>query len=499
LGELRARRPGFQDEQDHAVHLRSHAVKVRISGNIARTEIDETFSNDTDDALEGIYRFPLPAGAQIERLALETDGKLVEGEFVDRARASAIWRGAIHNAAPKEKKPSEEFVWVRGPWRDPALLEWQRGGRFELRIFPIPKRGSRRVVIAYTETIAPTSGVRRYVYPLPQGASSALTIDRFSVDAQVVGHDPAVPVRARGYELERRTEGGVDVLASTMASFTPSGDLAIEYGLADKTTDLSVWAYKEPASASKATNESDPVGGDAFVAVALRPKLPKWADTRPRDQVIVLDAGLSMHGERFARAKRLAVQLVQEMDRRDRVTVLACDVGCRAMHGGFVAPGAPSAHDVDAFLRGLTPEGASDLVAAVRAGTNVAGHDPQRDLRIVVVSDGVATAGYRTPMRVATEVNDAVSAAHGMVVTVPVGSDADDRLLAGIASGGGGVVVPYQPGARLEATALEVLNATYGTTLRDVEVVLPGASRCGSGDAVAHSGRRRDDRARADG
>src|SRR6185436_768565 len=37
--------------------------------------------------------------------------------------------------------------------------------------------------------------------------------------------------------------------------------------------------------------------------------------------------------------------------------------------------------------------------------------------------------------------------------------------------------VPYQPGQRLEATALEVLNATYGTTLRDVEVVLPDGLR----------------------
>ncbi|MEA2748921.1 MAG: hypothetical protein QOI41_3064, partial [Myxococcales bacterium] len=92
LGELRARRPGRTDEKDHAVHLAKHAVKIRIAGNVARTEIDETFSNDTSDELEGIYRFPLPHGAQIERLALEVDGKLVDGEFIDKAKAAAIWR-----------------------------------------------------------------------------------------------------------------------------------------------------------------------------------------------------------------------------------------------------------------------------------------------------------------------------------------------------------------------------------------------------------------------
>ncbi len=494
LGELRARRPGRTDEKDHAVHLAKHAVKVRIAGNVARTEIDEVFSNDTDDELEGIYRFPLPHGAQIERLALEVDGKLVDGEFIDKAKAAAIWRGAIQHAAPQQPRPKEELVWVPGPWHDPALLEWARGGRFELKIFPIPKKGSRRVIIAYTETVAPVSGVRRYTYPLPQGSSSKLTIDEFKVDAQVLGHDVKTGVRARGYELERKTEGGAERLTAAMSAFTPSGDLAIEYGLDDRASDATVWAYAAPSVISStgaeiapaaakaktgpdAKKEADTIGNDPFVAVALRPKLPKWADTKPRDQVIVLDSGRAMFGERFARAKRLAVQITQEMDRRDRVTVLACDVTCKALPGGFAAPGAPAAHDVDAFLATHTPDGASDLVGAVRAAASVAGHDKARDLRVVVLSDGVATAGYRSNGRIATEVGEAMNEARAEVVTVPIGADADVALLGEIARGGGGVVVPYQPGQRLEATALEILNATYGTTLRDVEVILPPGLR----------------------
>jgi hypothetical protein len=509
LGELRAKRPGRTDEKDHAVRLQRHAVKVRIAGNVARTEIDETFANDTDDELEGIYRFPLPPGAQIERLALEVDGKLLDGEFIDKAKAAAIWRGAIQNAAPRSPKPKEEIVWVPGPWHDPALLEWQRGGRFELRIFPIPKRGSRRVVIAYTETVAPVSGIRRYVYPLPQGSSSKIAIDQFSVDARVLGHNGKVPVRARGYELEKKSDEGqsAEHLTSTMTAFTPSGDLAIEYALDDASTDASAWGYRaEPraaaasdpkadpkkakdetlvsgsrGSAAGGTRDGDPVGNDPFVAIALRPKLPKWSESKPRDQVIVVDAGRTMFGERFVRAKRLAIQMTQEMDRRDRVTVLACDVTCRALPGGFVAPGAPSAHDVDAFLQATTPDGASDLAGAVRAAAKVSGHEASRDLRIVMLSDGVATAGYRSAARVSADVADALTSqadgARSSVVTVPIGADADVNLLSDIARGGGGVVVPYQPGQRLEATAIEVLNATYGTTLRDVEVVLPEGLR----------------------
>jgi len=496
LGELRAKRPGRTDEKDRAVRLQKHAVKIRIAGNVARTEIDETFANDTDDELEGIYRFPLPPGAQIERLALEVDGKLLDGEFVDKAKASAIWRGAIQNAAPKAPKPKEEIVWVPGPWHDPALLEWQRGGRFELRIFPIPKRGSRRVVIAYTETVAPVSGVRRYVYPLPQGSSSKITIDELSFDVQVLGHDRKA--RVRGYELASKPAepdergGGAERLSATMTSFAPSGDLAIEYGLPDKTTDATAWAYRaegalasSEAQPAKKVKEVDPIGADPFVAIALRPKLPRWSESKPRDQVIVVDAGRTMYGERFARARRLAIQMTQEMDRRDRVTVIACDVSCKTLAGGFVAPGAPSAHDVDAFLQGITPDGASDIVGAVRAASKLTGHDRSRDLRIAVLSDGVATAGYRSASRVSAEVGDAVGDAGTLVVTVPIGADADVNLLADIARGGGGVVVPYQPGQRLESTAIEILNATYGTTLRDVEVVLPEGLRDAAPASIA--------------
>ena len=189
LGELRARKPGNTTEKDRAVRLQAHDVKIRVAGTVARTEIDETFFNDTDDVLEGVYRFPLPPGAEIERLALEVDGKMIEGEFTDKSKAAAIWRGAIQNAAPKAPKPRAEIIWVPGPWRDPALLEWQQGGRFELKIFPIPKRGARRVVIAYTETVQSSGNMRRYTYPLPQSTASALTIGSFHVDARVVGYD----------------------------------------------------------------------------------------------------------------------------------------------------------------------------------------------------------------------------------------------------------------------------------------------------------------------
>src|SRR6185369_8671345 len=232
LGELRARKPGQTKEKDHAVRLSKHAVKVRVVDIVARTEVDETFSNDTDEELEGIFRFPLPPGAQIERLALEVDGKMVDGAFVDRDKGAAIWRGVIQNAAPKAPKPKEEIIWVPGPWRDPALLEWQRGGRFELKIFPIPKKGSRRVVLTYTQMVEQAAGIRRFTYPLPHDPSGTTRVDAFDLDLQVLGYDKSVGLVTRGYQLDGAGDG--DRRTMHASAFVPAGDLTVEYALPDR-------------------------------------------------------------------------------------------------------------------------------------------------------------------------------------------------------------------------------------------------------------------------
>ncbi len=448
VGELSARRPGHADEKDRTLRIQSHAVKVRIAGAMARTEIEETFSNDSDDDLEGIYRFPVPAGALVDRLALDVDGKLEEGAFVEKTRAAKILKGAIANATP-QIKVKEDIVWVPGPWRDPALLEWQNGGRFELRIFPIPKHGSRRVVLGYTQTVDASLGLRRYVYPLP---STGVRMDDFSIDAQVLGADGAVPLRARGYDL---VSSG-DRMTFHEAGFSPTGDLTIEYALPNRHSDLSAWAF-----------EGD---GGTFVAMALRPKLPPSAEAKPRDWVLVVDSGRTMFGERFTRASRVAVSLAQTLDRRDRVTVLACDTACRRNTAGFVPAGVTASKAAADLLTPVVPDGASDLAAAVRSAGALG--DSSRELRVVLVSDGVASAGYKRASRLADEVRDATPKG-AAVLAVAVGSDADEAVLGEIARGGGGVVIPYAPGERAEDVAVALAGAGAGALLRDVTVELP--------------------------
>ncbi|MCC6217317.1 MAG: FecR domain-containing protein [Polyangiaceae bacterium] len=481
LGELRAKKPGEDQERKGAVTLTTHAVKVRIAGAVARTEIDETFTNGTDEVLEGIYRFPLPPDAKIERLALEVDGKLEEGAFVDRERAAAIWRGAIVTAAPQLRpRVQEEIVWVPGPWKDPALLEWQRGGRFELRIYPIPKRGSRRVVLAYTQVVHPTAGVRRYTYPMAHDPSGSTRVGTFEVDVQVRGHDESYGVTSLGYELSKGDATDAAALRLVARDFAPTGDLALEYALPGRERELTAWAYQgEPPraaiGAAGAAGAASGLPADApYVALAVRPKLPRATDGEERrDVAIVVDTSRSMYGESHRRAVALAARFAAELDHADRVLALACDTACRALPGGPIPAGAQAAHDVRAFLEGVAPDGATDPVEAVRSALQALGREGGRARRVVYVGDGAPTAGALRPAWIARAVERAIAGADVSVTAVAVGADSDATTLAALARGGGGVALPFVPGQTVAEAAFALLGAVYGAALSDPVVELP--------------------------
>jgi hypothetical protein len=474
IGELKAKKPGETKERDRAVRLARHEVKVRIAGTMARTEVDETFTNDSDDELEGIYRMPLPPDARIERLALEVNGKLEEGAFVARDRAKAIWGGVIHHAAPQAKVESD-IVWVPGPWRDPALLEWQRGNRFDLRIFPIPAHGARRVVLAYTQTLPRHGASRRYVYPLAYDPKGSTVIGDFAVDLRVVGHDPAFGVKPRGYPLTRSHEDSGDRLAMTGRDFVPAGDLAVEYALPSDASEVTTWTYAPNAAT------------EPYVAFTLRPDLgapPEGAENRDRLYVVALDASRSMFGERWTRASKATAAFVAGLDRRDHVLVLACDTGCQAVGGDeaqmhAMIPGGPAAEELRRLLAAREPEGAHDPSSTVRIAID-RGHDVAsklfanraKKLHLVYVGDGGVSAGTTRADRISRIVDSAASRAEATVTTIGIGADADGAVLDAIARGGRGVGV-RDGGQDAGLLARAALAATRGTALERPTVTLP--------------------------
>jgi hypothetical protein len=494
LGALRAYKPGESRDRDWNLALARHDVKIRVVGPVARTEITETFRNDSAETLEGVYQFPLPPDAQIDSLALDVDGGFIEGAFLDKERGAKIWRGVIAKATPRVAvRPSQEIIWVEGQWRDPALLDWKRGGRFELRVFPIPARGARTIKLAYTQVVAPRGSWRQYSYPLPYSRDGSTVADQLTVDVELRGAEPG-RVRTAGYDLVADpARADVHGLTLRQAGFVPRGDLVIDYRATEGDAELRAWTFAGGAAAAPddriaATRNVgiDPgvVAAQRAVAadlrptavLALRPRLPRWRDSRPRDYLIVVDGSQSMVGERFARATELATSLVERIDRRDRVGLAVCDTECRQM-GELRSPSSAAAGEAARWLSAQVPAGASDVVATLREAAGALGRAPDREPWILYIGDGFASTGFRrvgdVERAIASTVGAGGAGTGARITTIGIGSDADAAVLQAAARGGGGSYLAWVPGQRAAIAAAAALESTVGAALRDATVELP--------------------------
>ncbi len=69
-------------------------VVMNISGMSARVKVKQRFRNPGSGWVEGVYVFPLPENAAVDRMRLRIGERLIEGEIQERMKAEKIYRQA---------------------------------------------------------------------------------------------------------------------------------------------------------------------------------------------------------------------------------------------------------------------------------------------------------------------------------------------------------------------------------------------------------------------
>ena len=151
---------------------------------LAFTELHLTFENPRDETIEGRFRIALPPGAALSRFAMKIDGAWQEGEVVERQRARVAYEDYLHRR------------------QDPALLEQEAGNEFSARVFPIPARGRKELIVSYSHALARAD--EPYVLPL-LGLSEVGRLDvRVLLGGRPVGESTAAAASNLGGEVSDR-------------------------------------------------------------------------------------------------------------------------------------------------------------------------------------------------------------------------------------------------------------------------------------------------------
>ncbi len=155
-----------EDGKKAPLKLSNLNISVEINGNIATTTMDMTFYNDETRILEGQLNFPLENEQIISRFAMEMNGKLREGVVVEKEKGRRTFESIVRRKV------------------DPALLEMTKGNNFRARVFPIPAKGYKRIVIGYEEALQVDN--KNWLYHLTTAFDTP--IDTFDLNVKVDNH-----------------------------------------------------------------------------------------------------------------------------------------------------------------------------------------------------------------------------------------------------------------------------------------------------------------------
>jgi hypothetical protein len=348
-----------------ALELRKVDVRVRTEGDLAVTEVEHVFHNPADGRpREGTFRFPVPDGAMLTGLAMEIDGKLVEGEIVERDRARQIYDEVVDSM------------------QDPALLEWEAGNWFKLRVFPIPANGDKRVVIRYSAPLSRSGHGHEYAYDLAIANTSASAGGAAPGAIVSTGEDPRPTGKAGGVPTPLVRTSPIGELSVTV----DGKQVAHEIGATG--LEIAVPVAAPPVVMRETRKDA------TYTAVRITPDAsllaPAPVAKAGLDVAIVFDTSRSS-----LEGRKLADQLLQatlaELGPADRFVVLASDVSVTPSAAGMQPVTAGAVGEAQKFLAAIEPDGASDLGAALTAAGAL--HPGE----VIYIGDGIPTWGEQKP------------------------------------------------------------------------------------------------------
>ena len=202
-------------------------VKVKIIGNIVSTTYDMQFYNPTNNILEGELIFPLKENQSVSRFALNVNGKIREAVVVEKEQGRIAFEAVVRRRV------------------DPALLEKGTGNTYRARIYPIPRKGYKQIIIEYQEELKYNNG--RHIVTIPQSFENEL--ETYNLDVTILNQPTKPKINNSISKINQFKKRGNDYyFSSSYKNFKSESDLILEIPL-DKAAKVSLYndylyAYK---------------------------------------------------------------------------------------------------------------------------------------------------------------------------------------------------------------------------------------------------------------
>ena len=367
-----------------------HARKVHfdISGMIATVSVEQSFRNDTDHWLEGVYAFPLPDNAAVRYLEMVIGERRIVGKVREKAVAKKIYQAAqkagkkaslveqqrpnlftnrIANIAPGEE------ITVRMEYVQEVSFDADTFSlRFPMTITPRympgapvsrpddPEDAQTLSVNPYLGWAVPTDQVQDAdaISPLlhPSSGSGQTPLNPIEITAQLDMGMPLASVESPYHDIALARRAGVY-------------DIRLVSGVSEMDRDF-VLSWRPVTGATPAAALfTQEVGGEHFGLLMVVPPASDRAAAPviPREIVFVVDTSGSMGGVSIEQARASVSRALQQLRPEDYFNIIEFN----SMHHALYRQPMPATrHHVQRaleYVRKLHASGGTEMLPALQA------------------------------------------------------------------------------------------------------------------------------------
>ncbi|MGF1581435.1 MAG: VIT domain-containing protein [Gemmataceae bacterium] len=347
----------------------NHLVTVDIEDQVATTQVQQTFRNHTDRALEATYIFPVPKGASVKKFTMWVGDKEVAGELLPAKKARKIYTDIVRRT------------------QDPGLLEHIGNNLFQVRVFPVPANGEQKIRLSYSSICTSENDLVRFVYPLKTDGKAIRTLEKFSVQVNLKSQHPLQNIYSptHAVTITRKNDNQAQVVFEKAQ------------GLLDRNFFLYYSANPGDVGLTTITHrpESD-IKGHFMLLVSPRADLSK-AQQVPRDIVFVLDTSSSMRGKRIEQAQKALTYCIEHLGPNDRFSIVQFATGVNKYSHEFLEITDGNITRATRWINNLKAAGGTAIDRALETALSMRSKDATRNFTMVFFTDGLPTIGERNP------------------------------------------------------------------------------------------------------
>ena len=377
-------------------------VEILVSGLVARVWVTQRFVNDSPDWVEGVYVFPLPEMAAVDRMSLQVGEQRIEGRIQERAEAKRTYQKA------------------KAQGRTASLLEQERPNLFTTSVANVGPGEPVEVTIEYQQTLRyeddgfelrfPMTLTARYV-PGAAGSSEPLPPEQLTSpdgdgwaqapplvpDAARIS-PPLIPPDSRHINpltLHLELDAGfpLDSLASSthVVETNPLDGFRHEVWLSEVPADRDFvlrWAPQRGHEPRAAIFSEERNGEHYVLLMVLPPQLEEASQRLPREAILVIDTSGSMSGESIQQARAALHLALDRLGPDDTFNVIAFDNEPRALFPRSQPADAHTLRRAHDFVAKLEASGGTEMHSALELALRGADGSDPRLRQVVFITDG---------------------------------------------------------------------------------------------------------------